>query len=81
LSSISRYSEEILRIFDPYVDVRDHKIEEIEGQENSKGHPVGRCNVKLLNGDNVFGMFKAGIRNGRGAISGKKNSKCRKTHY
>jgi len=69
-SNISRFEKDVLRIFDPYVDIRDHQIEEVEGRTNTKGCPIGKCNVKLKNGDSIFGSFKFGIRQGRGATSG-----------
>ncbi len=65
-----RWEEGVVRVFDPYVDFALDEIETVEGKKNAEGKPVGQCNVILKNGDSVFGSFRQGIRQGRGAIEG-----------
>ena len=40
------------------------------GKTNSNGDLVGQCTVRLCNGDEVYGTFRRGVRQGRGSISG-----------
>jgi hypothetical protein len=69
------WEEGLTRVFDPYYDISPEDIECIEGKKGADGKPIGQCNVTLKNGDNVFGLFKKGIRQGRGAIEGSNCSK------
>ena len=64
------WDEGIVRVFDPYYDVSNDEIDTIEGKKSVNGRPVGQCNVILKNGDAVFGMYRQGVRQGRGAIEG-----------
>ena len=69
------WEEGVTRVFDPYFDVALDDIECIEGKKNAEGKPVGQCSVTLKNGDSLFGLFRQGVRQGRGAIEG---SNCNK---
>ena len=55
------WEEGLVRVFLPYYDLEPDEIEEvIEGRQNSKtGDPLGRCTVRLVNGDEVCGTFRA----------------------
>ena len=61
----------LVRVFDPYYDIGPEEVLEVEGKTDPKtGEPVGRCTLKLRNGDEVFGTFRNGLRHGRGSIEG-----------
>ncbi len=61
----------LVRVFDPYYDLDPNDISSVEGRTDPKtGLPVGRCTVVLKNGDEMFGTFHGGLRQGRGSIEG-----------
>lgn len=60
----------VVRVFDPYYDIAVGEIESIEGKVGPDGRPVGQATVILKNGDSIFGLFRKGQRQGRGAIEG-----------
>jgi hypothetical protein len=64
------WEDGVVRVFDPYFEVALDDISVVEGKKNSEGKPIGQCNVILKNGDSVFGIFRQGIRQGRGALEG-----------
>jgi hypothetical protein len=64
------WEDGVVRVFDPYFEVALDNISVVEGKKNSEGKPIGQCNVILKNGDSVFGIFRQGIRQGRGALEG-----------
>ena len=59
-------------ILDPYVSVNIEDIESIDGKTDERGLPFGRCTVTLHNGDDLFGFWRAGRREGRGNTSGQR---------
>jgi hypothetical protein len=65
-----RWEEGIIRVFDPYYDVTLAEIESVEGRKNADGRPVGQCSVALKTGDSIYGVFRQGVRQGRGALEG-----------
>jgi len=66
------WDSEVVRVFDPYCDLSMDDVETIlDGKTNASGDIlVGPCTVKLHNGDEVYGTFRKGLRQGRGSISG-----------
>ena len=61
----------LTRVFDPYYDLDPADIAEVEGKvSKATGQPVGLCTVKLTNGDDLFGTFRNGLRQGKGSIEG-----------
>ena len=57
-------------IFDPYVSVRCEDVKSIEGKTDKRGAPFGKCSVTLRNGDELFGSWREGRREGLGNTSG-----------
>ena len=61
----------VVRVFDPYYDISPEDIKEVEGKTNARtGEPMGKCTIKMKNGDEVYGHFREGLRQGRGSIDG-----------
>jgi histone-lysine N-methyltransferase SETD7 len=61
----------LVRVFDPYYDFGLDEISRVDGKVDPKtGQPLGICTVMLKNGDEIFGIFKNGLRQGRGSIEG-----------
>ena len=52
-------------IMDPYITVRAEDIESIDGKTDQNGLPFGKCTVTLLNGDDLFGSWRAGQRSAK----------------
>ena len=63
-------NEDITGIVDPYVSVRCEDIKSIEGKTDQRGLPYGRCTVTLHNGDDLFGSWREGRREGLGNTVG-----------
>ena len=53
-------------IFDPYVSIRREEVKSIEGKTDKRGSPFGKCSVTLHNGDELFGSWREGRREGLG---------------
>ena len=65
------WDPDVVRVFDPYYDLSPDDIElVVDGKSNQNGVPLGACTLKLHNGDEVYGTFRKGLRQGRGSISG-----------
>ena len=48
-----------MRVFLPYYDIERKDIQEVDGRVNPKnGDPMGRCTVRLTNGDEITGSFR-----------------------
>ena len=69
---IEGYDDDDHGILDPYVSVNIEDIESIDGKTDDRGLPFGRCTVTLHNGDDLFGFWRAGRREGRGNSSGQR---------
>ena len=53
------WEEDLVRVFLPYYDIEAKDIKEVEGRVNPKnGDPMGRCTVRLTNGDEITGSFR-----------------------
>ena len=57
-------------IFDPYVSIQHEDVKNIEGKTDKRGAPFGKCSVTLRNGDELFGSWREGRREGLGNTSG-----------
>merc|ERR1712050_729064 len=48
------WDKDKVRVFLPYYDLEPDDIKEVEGRVNPKnGEPIGRCTLKLHNGDEI----------------------------
>ena len=53
------WNSELVRVFLPYYDLEPEDIEQvIHGRKGANGEPLGRCTVKLTNGDEISGSFR-----------------------
>ena len=53
------WDKDKVRVFLPYYDLEPEDIKEVEGRVNPKnGEPMGRCTLKLHNGDEITGSFR-----------------------
>jgi len=68
----SWWQDGLIRVFDPYHDLSSPDLVDsiLEGKTNGNGDLVGQCTLRLCNGDEVYGTFRRGVRQGRGSISG-----------
>ncbi len=66
------FDRDLVRVFDPYYDVDRADVQEVaEGRADATtGMPIGECTVRLKSGDELFGYFRKGLRQGRGSIEG-----------
>ncbi len=64
------WEEGVVRVFQPYYDISKEEVASVEGRVRH-GEPVGRCTLRLSNGDELRGCFKPGyVVNGMAVISG-----------
>ena len=53
------WESDLVRVFLPYYDLNKDDIDQIlDGRVNAGGEPLGKCTVKLTNGDEVTGSFR-----------------------
>ena len=53
------WDKNVVRVFLPYYDIERKDIQEVDGRVNPKnGDPMGRCTVRLTNGDEITGSFR-----------------------
>ena len=53
------WDKDKVRVFLPYYDLEPDDIKEVEGRVNPKNNePMGRCTLKLHNGDEITGSFR-----------------------
>jgi len=66
------WEEGVIRVFQPYYDIDKDDIDQvIEGKVNKEGEPLGKCCVRLKNGDELTGVFQKGlVLSGMASISG-----------
>ena len=62
--------DEFEGIGDPYCQLRVQDIQEVEGRTDRRGLPCGRAAVSLHTGDEVYGSWRGGRREGLGNTTG-----------
>lgn len=64
------FEEGVCRIFDPYYYLELGDIQCVEGRRDKKGYPTDKALVTLRNGDELYGTWIKGTRQGFGTTCG-----------
>ena len=62
--------EEVLRVCDPHCRLELEDLLAVEGRLDEAGLPLGRCLVQLVSGAELGGVWRDGLREGPGSVTG-----------